>query len=403
MILAWHRKHLIELTLSLIFALMIGSKSYATSGVKLPSDDDYFGEFADSVSISDDVALVGATGDSAYVFRWNGAKWVQEQKLLVSGGAWRDQFGDSVSISGDGALIGAWGANEDIGSAYVFRWDGTDWEQEERLLASDGAIDDYFGASVSLSANVAIVGAYGDDDKGSHSGSAYVFRWDGTDWEQEQKLLASDGAAFDGFGGSVSISGNVALVGAPGDDDNGHGTGSAYVFRWNGAKWVQEQKLVASDGAHGDTAGGSVSISGDVALVGADGDDDNGDGSGSAYVFRWNGAKWVQEQKLLASDGDADDEFGESVSINGAVALVGAPKDDDGSAYVFRWNGTKWVQEQKLVASDCDRGYMFGKSVSTSGALALVGSNCDSAYVFALDSQRRTMTLPVITPLLLSD
>jgi len=133
-------------------------------------------------------------------------------------------------------------------------------------------------------------------------------------------------------------------VGADENDDNGEGSGSAYVFRWNGSSWVEEQKLLPSDGAAEDYFGCSVSISGNVALVGADENDDNGEGSGSAYVFRWNGSSWVEEQKLLPSDGAAYDWFGESVSISGDVALVGAVLNDDdgadsGSAYVYTLTG----------------------------------------------------------------
>ena len=216
---------------------------------------------------------------------------------------------------------------------------------EFKLLASDGTAEDAFGVSVSISGDVALVGAENDDDKGTDSGSAYVFRWNGSSWVQEQKLLASDGAADDEFGVSVSISGDVALVGAEGNDDDGSDSGSAYVFRWNGSSWVEEQKLLASDGATDDFFGNSVSISGDVALVGASGNDDNGLFSGSAYVFRWNGSSWVEEQKLVASDGAENDALGFSVSISGGVALVGAPGKVEnilvgpGKAYVYDLDG----------------------------------------------------------------
>ena len=126
------------------------------------------------------------------------------------------------------------------------------------------------------------MGAMGDDDKGVASGSAYFFRWNGSNWVQEQKLLASGGVIYQYFGCSVSISGDVALVGAHGE---GEGHGSAYVFVWNGRNWVEKQKLLASD-FDAIAFGYSVSISGDVALVGAYGDNDKGDNSGSAYVFK---------------------------------------------------------------------------------------------------------------------
>jgi len=420
----WDRKLFIWATLSLLFVFMLGSKTYATTEAKLlASDGAANDDFGDSVSISGDVALVGAYANddkgaesgSAYVFRWNGSDWVEEQKLLASDGAEDDDFGDSVSISGNVALVGAYGNddNGDVsGSAYVFRWNGSNWVEEPKLLASDGAEDDYFGRSVSISGDVALVGAWGDDDNGNWSGSAYVFRWNASSWVEEPKLLASDGAEYDYFGCSVSISGNVALVGAYGNDDNGSYSGSAYVFRWNGSNWVEEQKLLASDAAEYDYFGDSVSISGDVALVGARDDDDNGSYSGSAYVFRWNGSSWVEEQKLLASDGAAFDAFGISVSISGDVALVGASSNDNGigsgSAYVFRWNGSSWVEEQKLLASDAAADDYFGDSVSISGDVALVGAWGDedngddsgSAYVFKIAVKK---AMPWIPLLLLGD
>jgi hypothetical protein len=244
--------------------------------------------------------------------------WLEKQKLLASDADAGVQFGISVSISGDYAIVGVPNDNDkgtDSGSAYIFWWDGTSWVQQAKLLASDGDAIDFFGYSVSISGDYSIVGAGGDDDKGNWSGSAYIFLRDGTSWNQQQKLLASDGAAGDNFGISVSISGDHAIVGAYEDDDKGIDSGSAYIFKREGAAWVQQAKLLASDGAAGDDFGISVSISGDYAIVGAIGDDDKGSKSGSAYIFKREGAAWLQQQKLLASDGAADDWFGISVSI----------------------------------------------------------------------------------------
>ncbi|MHC4272933.1 MAG: FG-GAP repeat protein, partial [Planctomycetota bacterium] len=160
-----------------------------------------------------------------------------------------------------------------------------------KILASDGADSDDFGMSVAVSGDVVVVGANRNDDNGADSGSAYVYRWNSSSWV-ETKLLPSDGAADDYFGHSVAVSGDVAVVGAHQNDDAGADSGSAYVFRWNGASWL-ETKLTASDGAAGDEFGFAVAVSGDVVVVGARGDDDNGDYSGSAYVYRWNGTSWV--------------------------------------------------------------------------------------------------------------
>jgi len=353
----------------------------------------------------------GIDSGSAYVFRWTGAAWDEEQKLLASDGSSSpfggDSFGASVSVLGDVVVVGAPNEDDacspgvrcDSGSAYVFRWNGTTWIEEQKLLASDARAGDRFGNSVSVSGDVAVVGAYQDNGRWTtNSGSAYVFRWNGSAWEEEQKLLASNGSSDDQFGKSVSVSvsGDVAVVGANGDDDNGSGSGSAYVFRWTGSAWDEEQKLLASDGVAGDNFGWSASVSGDVALVGTN-LYDNADASGSAYVFRWNGATWIEQQKLLAWDGTVHDEFGGTVSVLGDVAVVGATGDDDnglasGSAYVFRWNGTTWVPKQKLLASDGARDDLFGISVSVSGDVAVVGARGDddngsrsgSAYVYSL-------------------
>ncbi|MDP6583398.1 MAG: FG-GAP repeat protein, partial [Anaerolineales bacterium] len=139
--------------------------------------------------------------------------------------------------------------------------------------------------SVAIDGNLAIVGVRYDDDNGYNSGSAYIFRFDGSTWQEEAKLTADDGASEDLFGCSVAISGDVALIGSRYDDDNGYNSGSAYIYRFNGIDtWQQEAKLLASDGASSDYFGVSVAIDGNLAIIGAYGDDDNGWDSGSAYI-----------------------------------------------------------------------------------------------------------------------
>jgi len=363
--------------------------------------NDLFGE---SVSISGGTAIVGAVWNddngsnsgSAYIFKDSGTGWAQAAKLLAADGAAYDQFGRSVSISGGTAIVGAEGGDDngyDSGSAYIFKDTGTGWVQAAKLLAGDGAASDSFGYSVSISGGTAIVGAMWDDDNGSSSGSAYIFRDTGSGWTQTAKLLAGDGAASDSFGQSVSISGGTAIVGAHCDDDNGSASGSAYIFKDTGSGWTQAAKLVADDGVQSDYFGYSVSISGGKAIVGAYGDADKGSDSGSAYIFQDTGSGWDQVAKLVAADGAAADHFGYSVSISGGTAIVGADGDDDkgpwsGSAYIFQDTGTGWTQEAKLLAADAVyESDHFGFSVSISGGTGLVGARADdncagSAYVF---------------------
>ena len=388
--------------------------------------------FGFSVAISGDYALVGAYSEdedaggintisaagAAYVFEQDGTgTWVQVQKLVASDRAVADLFGWSVAISGNYAIVGARREDEDVngmntasdaGSAYIFERDGTGtWGEVQKLVASDRAANDFFGISVSISGDYAIVGAYLDNEDANgmnfagDAGSAYIFERDGTGtWVQVQKLEASDRAASDQFGISVSISGDYAIVGANLEDEDVNGmntasfAGSVYVFERDGTgTWGQVQKLVASDRAASDRFGYSVSISGDYAIVGADQEDEDADGmntasnAGSAYVFERDGTgTWGQVQKLVASDRAASDEFGVSVSISGNLAIVGTSEEDEnadgmntatsaGSAYLFERDGTgTWGQVQKLAASDRIAFDFFGISVSISGDHAIVGA-----------------------------
>jgi hypothetical protein len=169
--------------------------------------------------------------------------------------------------------------------AVIIGFDVTNPDQVAKLLADDGAADDFFGWSVSVSGDTAVVGASRDGDDGPFSGSACVFTRNGSVWTQQDKLTASDAALGDQFGDSVAVSVDTAVVGALGNDDHGADSGSAYVFTRSGSSWTEQAKVTATDGAADDYFGCSVALSGDTVVVGADWDDDNGEDSGSAYIF----------------------------------------------------------------------------------------------------------------------
>ncbi len=379
--------------------------SQAGSAIIEPSDVEVGDLFGRSVSLSGETGLVGAMGDrhnggnsgSAYVFRSLGTASGtvnQQVKLIPSDGAAGDLFGWSVSLSEKTALIGAmYGSSS--GSAYVFRDLDTASgavNQQVKLMASDGAADDLSGFSVSLSGTTGLVGAVSDDGNVSDSGSAFVFRnlntVGGTVTEQV-KLTVSDGASGDNFGHSVSLSGTTGLVGARRDDDNGINSGSAYIFRnldTVSGTVTQDVKLLASDGAADDEFGHSVSLSDTMGLVGAYQDGDNGARSGSAYLFRnldTVSGTVTEQVKLAASDGVADDWFGHSVSLSGATGLVGAHGDNDngsdsgGSAYVFLdldTAGGTVTEQVRLTASAGRSSDHFGFSVSLDGDEFLIGA-----------------------------
>jgi len=354
---------------------------------------------------------------AGYVFRRDGTGWTEEAKLTADDAAEDDGFGYSVAISGDTVVVGVPYDNDAgyaSGSAYVFRRTGSNWTQEAKLTAGDAVRADYFGIQVAISDDKIVVGAKGRDeacpgDEYCDSGSAYVFRRSGGSWTEEQELTASDAARGNYFGGSVAISGDTIVIGSPRWFGTASSHQSAYVFRYNGTNWIEEAKLTASDAALCDSGGiykfGSpVDIDGDTVVIGAKDCDVS---RGAAYVFRRSGGSWTEEQKLTASDASEWDQFF-TATISGDTIVVGAlgtdeacPQDpdcDSGSAYVFRYNGTTWIEEAKLTASDGFEWDEFGWWTAIQGDTTVIGAygtndacsgtpECfsGSAYVYELE------------------
>lgn len=255
----------------------------------------------------------------------------------------------SISSDGNTVIVGAYlDDNEkgiDAGCAYIFNRSNGVWVQEAKLLASDVANGDRFGSSVDISGdgNTAVISSMFDDDMGSNSGVVFIFSRTNTTWTQETKILSNDIASNDTFGSSVAISndGNTIIVGANNDDDKGSNSGTAFIYVRDGITWTQQSKLVASDGISNDYFGSSVSISGDgnTAIVGSNYDDDKGSSSGSSYIYTRIGTTWSQQHKLVPTDGVANALFGTSVSISNdnKTIVVGAYGDNSfkGSAYIY--------------------------------------------------------------------
>jgi hypothetical protein len=353
-----------------------------------PSDISAVDLFGWNVAISGNIAIVGAHGDdeagnfsgSAYLFDVTTGQ--QLRKLTASDAAANAVFGSSVAIAGNIAIVGAPSHSNGVGSAYLF--DVATGHELFKLSASAPALRG-LGLSVAISGNIAVVGAPSDDHAGVGSGSTYLF--DVTTGQQLAKLTASDASANSVFGASVAISGNTALIGAPFDDDIGEKAGSAYLF--DVTTHQQLAKLTPSDGAP--AFGGSVAISGNMALVGGGSRlDCCGSDAGSAYLF--DVATRQELAKITPSDGNAGDEFGDSVAISGNTAIVGAFRHDGlaGSAYLF--DVTAGRELTKVTASDAEANDSFGFAVAISGNTAIVGSiggefgaadRFGAAYVFS--------------------
>ncbi|MCH7699131.1 MAG: hypothetical protein IH865_09375 [Chloroflexi bacterium] len=327
-------------------------------------------DFGISVAVSGDTAVVGASGEdargigagAAYVFQRNrgGADdWGEVKKLVASDAQAFDEFGISVAVSGDTAVVGAVGEDAGgigAGAAYVFRRNeggAGNWGQVKKLTASSAQASDEFGISVAVSGDSAVVGARGEDAGGSNAGAAYVFeraRGGASNWGRVKKLVASDAQAFDEFGVSVAVAGDIAVVGAWLEDGGGTLSGAAYVFqRSEGGvtNWGEVKKLTTSDTPAFNEFGISVAVSGDTAVVGAYLADAGGTFGGAAYVFQRDegGADdWGEVSKLSATDIQNFDRFGFSVAVSSQTAVVGAFGEDArgseaGAAYVFELLG----------------------------------------------------------------
>lgn len=276
---------------------------------------------------------VGTSSGSVYLYRRDTfGNWEFEAKLLPSLGLIGDRFGAAVAVSGDRVVVGAVEADADgwnAGLAYVFRRVLGVWALEGVLRPADISIGKQFGCSVSIVGETALVGAFYDTQNGSGAGAAYVFRRIGAVWVQEAKLLAADGAGLDLFGSAVALGQDVAVIGVPEDDDLGTSSGSAYVFRRLSTSWFQQQKLLPSGGSAQDKFGRAVTIDDDRAVVGAYWDDVAGTDSGAAYVFFGSPVQeWIEQTVLVAPSLAPGDHFGVAVAAANGRVIVGGPHHD---------------------------------------------------------------------------
>lgn len=357
-------------------------------------------QFGASMDMYGDVAVIGAmgagrTGDcdgigwtgSAYVFRKVNGVWIEEQELTPGECQRDDYFGAQVAVYEDVIVVTAL-LNRDegpmTGAAYVYRYVAGTWIEEHKLVASDRKERMQFGTGLSVYKDVIVIGAYQEDIFGPYSGSVYLFRNVAGTWIEEAKLIPSDGMENAFYGLSTAISNETVFVGAVGDDSRGERTGSVYVYRKSGDDWIETQKLEASDAAAYQHFGGQLAIYGDVAVISAVEYFFTGYGPGAAYVFRRTGEIWTEEKKLTASDADMGDRFGYAVDIYGNLAVIGAINDDDsgidsGAVYIFRNFGTDWIEGEKISAPSFSGDARFGWSVAISDHDLLVSAPLENS------------------------
>lgn len=361
---------------------------------KLVASDGYNGQyFGSNVALFEDTAIVIASDDNAYngdayVFVRNGETWTEQAKFTANDYVSEDGFGLAVSLYGDTAIFGSRshdvGPNINQGAAYVFVREGSTWTQQAKLVASDGAAGDWFGQSVGLWGDIAIVGAmYDTVGANPGQGSSYVFVRNGTTWIEQTKLTPTDGIPKLGFGVSISLSGDTAIIGSAGSAFGPDMTlGAAHIFVRNGNNWDQQAKLTAKDQYIGDDFGHSVSLSGDTAIVGASRHQVGLNGErGAAYVFVRSGTTWTEQATLISSDG-AGNRLGVRVATLGDVGVACG-----WGCFFFERNGFSWKESAKLSLSG---------SFALWGNTALIGeiSGNDyrgAAHVFLLGDTCATM------------
>ena len=349
-----------------------------------------------SSSISGDWAIVGAprneTGQTnsgaAYIFHKENDTWAETQKIFASNSEDITWFGMSVKIDGDYAIVGADDSDGPAkGAAYIFLNNGGTWEETTMITASDGEDGDFFGRSVSIFGDHAIVGAYGVDDGGLNTGAAYIFYHENGIWEEQVKLAPENPNYKDFFGIKVDIYEDYCIVAAPCPFSGN--MGYANIYHNDNGLWTGQAQLTASDGVYDDTFGTSVYINESSVLIGASYDDYS---SGSVYYFKKPETGWenmTQTQKIIAPDIMANAYFGNDLSVEGNIAAIGAWEDGDynyGAVYLFSLNNDNWEFNEKITADDSGTGDGFGSSVALSDDYLIIGSRSDDGYAYEAGS-----------------
>lgn len=372
-----------------------------------PEDARPFSYFGHAVALDGDTAVVGAPYDdgegtdagAAYVFRRGGDGWRQVARLTAPE-AWDfDRFGFSVAVRRGTVAVGAdrrdRGKVLDCGAVYVFRERNGGWGLESVLQPEDLGSKDGLGISVAMDGDTIVAGAPGQNG----SGAAYVFSFDGRGWKKRAKLTVPSASGYAGFGHAVALSGDAALVGAPTIDEPAVLSGAAYVFRRRGTRWLQEARLASANAAPLEKFGASVALDGDLALVGSPraalGDSSR---AGAAFVFQRSGGGWRQAARIQAPSPRSDEEFGRAVALAADRAIVGSSFGDaaglnTGVAYLFGRQGERWRARGAVFAAEPVAVEEFGTSVAVSGAQALIGAPRQSgqgnaagaAYIFQDD------------------
>lgn len=331
-------------------------------------------KFGTGCAASGDLIVVGSIDDdekennngAAFVFRRSGNNWVQEAKLLPSVSRFDYNFGESVATNGIDIAVGSTNGNI-TGSVFIFRKSGNAWQEVGKLDGNQGS--GFFGSAIAMSNDWMFVCANRENQNMSviQTGAVYIYQKVGNTWTFSSKITSPNRVANGFFGSSVSLDGDYVLIGASGDK----GFGQAYTYKRNGTTWALDNTFNPNGLIAGDGFGTSVALSGNFAIVTAPFRSENGVSSGSAYVFKRNGNTWTQLPQILPSNLTAGDNFGDEVRMVGAAefAVLSGPGDNEkgfsgaGTAWVFRRQGDNWIQDSQVFSNDPNVFENFGLSM----------------------------------------
>ncbi len=341
-----------------------------------------------SIATNEEYLVIGAPGDdgagSVTVFRRipGSNAWVDPQLLRASDFAADDLFGNSVAIDGERIVVGAPG-DDDLGSGsgsvYVFELQEGIWNQIGKVTASNGGNTDFFGGSVAIDDGVLVVGAERNDDMGINAGSAYIFTQDGLQFTEAAIVHASDAQEYNSFGNRVAASDGTIVIGAPEHDGVGNASGAVYLFEHTGTGWQQQAKLVPQDNAANDQFGASVAIQHGQLVVGAPFHDAAGPNGGAAYMYHRYGSTWSLQQKLFSDQPQQNGYFGAEVALSSDQVLIAEPGWDTavvdaGSVSLFSFNGVQWIAQPRLTpVSQLQQDY--GSSLALQDSMLIVGAS----------------------------
>ena len=350
------------------------------SGVQFLADGGIGDRFGAGMDSDGQSLIIGSPGydnggslssGRAIIYVLNNAIWEAEDTIFPSSTTTNYQFGSTVAIGGDYAFVGSSWINPNLGTSppvHIFKRNGSQWVEDDVLTHSVSS----FGSGLDIAGDDAIIGASGAAAGFSQPGQAYIYHFNGSVWQEQDQVSATGGHNFDAFGIGVAISGDYALVGAPGIGTGG----SAFVFHRSGTTWTEQEVITQVAGTAGDNFGLSVQLEGDSALIGCPWSDILGNfDQGMVYLYERDTTNWEVMDTIFAPDGTAEDLFGRALSMTGNHLLVGAPGiPGHGKSYLFRKQGTTWLLESVLLPSDGAPEDDFGIGLALAMPYIVVGA-----------------------------